>query len=172
MGKFSITSETAFSHPATAIFDFVTDPSNWGKTYKGSGGMHPKQARNLTLPLKFGDEWTECVDLPPNTYLSTWRLITVDRPRKFVFQQHNNIGQKEDGTGGERGFVTISCTFEPDVGQGVTPFTRNLTCEVPKGVGIPNDLLTVCCRPDGIDRYHAAVERELDERFGVKRVGG
>jgi hypothetical protein len=39
-------------------------------------------------------------------------------------------------------------------------------------VGIPDDLLTVCCRPDEIDRYHAAVERELDERFGVKRVGG
>jgi hypothetical protein len=52
----SITSETAFSHPAPAIFDFVTDPSNWGKTYKGSGGMHHKQARDLILPLKFGDE--------------------------------------------------------------------------------------------------------------------
>lgn len=171
MGKFSITSETAFSHPAEVIFDFVTDPSNWGKTYKGSGGMHSKQATSLTLPLKFGDEWTERVDLPPNSYLSTWRLITVDRPRKFVFQQHNNIGRKEDGTGGENGFVTISYTFEPDVGQGVTLFTRNLTCELPKGVGIPDDLLTVCCRPDGIDRYHASVEKELDRVFGEKKKG-
>jgi hypothetical protein len=32
--------------------------------------------------------------------------------------------------------------------------------------------LTVCCRPDGIDRYHAAVEKELDEIFGEKKLGG
>jgi hypothetical protein len=101
MGKFSITSETAFAYPAEAIFDFVTDPSNWVKPYKSSSssGTPSKQARNLTLPLEFGDEWTERVELPPNTHLSTWRLITVDRPRKFVFQQHNDIGRKEDGTG-------------------------------------------------------------------------
>jgi hypothetical protein len=70
--------------------------------------MHHKQATSLTLLLKFGDEWTERVKLPPNPYLSTRRLITVDRPRKFVFQQHNNIRQKEDGTGeGRRGFVLL-----------------------------------------------------------------
>jgi hypothetical protein len=115
----------------------------------------------------------EEVSLPNNTYYSTWTLITVERPRKFVFQQKNDIARTdEQGTGSVRGFTTISYTFEPDVGHGVTLFTRNLTCELPKGVGIPDDLLTVCCRPDEIDRYHAAVERELDERFGVKRVGG
>jgi hypothetical protein len=28
MGKLSISFETAFSHPAEAVFEFVTDPSN------------------------------------------------------------------------------------------------------------------------------------------------
>lgn len=119
MGKFSIESETAFAYPPEVIFDFVANPANWGRTYKGSGGVH----QHLTLPLKFGDTWTEKVDLPPNTYLSTWTLITVVRPRKFVFQQVNKIGMKEDGTGGSDGFTTISYTFEQP-GQGVTLFTR------------------------------------------------
>lgn len=73
---------------------------------------------------------------------------------------------KEDGTGGSKGFATIFYTFEPDAGHGMTLYTRNLTCELPKGVGIPDDLLTVCCRPDGIDRYHAAIEKALNEEFG------
>ena len=163
MGKFSITSETAFNYSPEVIFDFVANPENWGRTYKGSGGM--KSGQDLTLPLKFGDTWTEKVDLHPNTYLSTRTLITVVRPRKFVFQQVNKVGMKEDGSGGVDGFTTISYTFEQP-GQGVTLFTRNLTCELPKGVGIPDDLLTVCCRPDGIDRYHLAVEKELDKEFG------
>lgn len=67
-----------------------------------------------------------------------------------------------DGSGGIDGITTISYTFEPNIGEGMTLFTRNLTCELPKGVGIPDDLLTVCCRPDGIDRYHEAIKKELD----------
>lgn len=158
MGVFSITSETAFKHEPEVIYDFVTNPANWGRTYKGSGGVH----EHLKLPLQIGDTWTEKVDLPPNLYYSTWTLITAVRPRKWVFQQVNHIAAKSEGEGGIDGFTTISYTFERP-GQGVTLFTRNLTCELPKGVGIPDDLLTVCCRPDGIDRYHAAIEKELDK---------
>lgn len=165
MGKFSITSETVFAHSAEEIFDYVSNPANWGSTYKGSGGVH----ENLSLPLKFGDTWTEKVDLPPNTYYSTWKLLTVERPRKFVFQQQNDIGKLGDGSGAINGFTTISYTFEPDIGHGMTLFTRNLTCELPKGVGIPDDLLMVCCRPDGIDRYHAAIEKELNKKLGEKK---
>lgn len=84
MGKFSITGETVFDYPADVIYDFVSNPHNWGKTYKGSGGM---QDKNLKVPLQIGDVWTEKVDLPQNRYLSTWRLITAERPRKFAFQQ-------------------------------------------------------------------------------------
>ena len=45
MGVFSITSETAFAHPPEVVFDFVSNPANWGRTYKGSGGVH----QHLTL---------------------------------------------------------------------------------------------------------------------------
>ena len=107
MGKSSITSETAFAHPAEAVFDFVTDPFNLGKPYKGSSEMHSKRHKDPALPLKSGDGWTERVELLPDTYLSTWKLITVHRPRKFVFQQNNNFGQKENGTGWPSGFTTI-----------------------------------------------------------------
>lgn len=127
--------------------------------------MH-EGSKHLTLPLKVGDTWTERVDLPSNLYLSTWTLITAIRLKKFVFQQTENVGMKEDGTGGVDGITTISYTFEPNVGHSMTLFTRNLTCELPKGVDIPDDLLTVCCRPGGIDRYHAAIEKELDEQHG------
>ena len=82
-----------------------------------------------------------------------------------MFQQINGIGAHVDGKGGIDGIATISYTFESP-GQGVTLFTRNLTCELAKGVGIPDDLLTVCCRPDGIDRYHASIEKELDKMHG------
>ncbi|KAK4499767.1 hypothetical protein PRZ48_007953 [Zasmidium cellare] len=139
MGKFSITGETVFDYPAEVVYDFVSNPHNWGKTYKGSAGM---QDRNLKVPLQLGDTWTEKVTLPPNMYLSTWRLITAERPRKFAFQQTNQIGMKEDGTGGVDGFTTITYTFEDNIGEGKTLFTRNLTGELPRGVGIPDDLLT------------------------------
>ncbi|KAK5168875.1 uncharacterized protein LTR77_006184 [Saxophila tyrrhenica] len=76
---------------------------------------------------------------------------------------------KEDGTGGVKGMTTITYTFE-DVGEGVTLGTRNLTCELPRGVSLPGDLLTVCCRPNGIERYHDAIKKELDEK--QKEVSG
>lgn len=161
MGRVSVESETAFAHPAEVIYDFVTNPANWGRTYKGSGGVH----QDLKLPLQVGDTWEEKVDLPPNLYVSKWTLITALRPRKWVFQQINDVGKHEDGRAGVGGITTISYTFE-NPGQGVTLFTRNLTIELPKGVGIPDDLLTVCCRPDGIGRYHAAIEKELDKEYG------
>ena len=165
MGRFSITSETAFAHPAERIYDFVSNPANWGRTYKGSGGMH-EGSKHLSLPLQIGDEWTEKVDLPPNLYQSAWVLITARRPTKWVFQQTNKVGMKADGTGGVEGVTTISYDFEPNIGHGMTLFTRNLTTELQKGVDIPDDLITVCCRPGGIDRYHAAIEKELDEMYG------
>jgi hypothetical protein len=105
------------------------------------------------------------VDLPPNTYLSTWRAITVEKPWRFAIQQQNDVGMKEDGTGGVKGITTITYTLE-DVGEGVTLFTRNLTCELPRGVSIPDDLLTVCCRPSGIEKYHDEIKKQLGSSTG------
>ncbi|CAK3847221.1 Hypothetical predicted protein [Lecanosticta acicola] len=168
MGRFSITSETAFSHPPEVVYDFAANPNNWGRTYKGSGGMH----KDVKVPVEFGDVWTEKVDLPPNTYYSTWTCIRKERPWSFVIQQQNHIGATEPDVGGCDGFTTISYTFEK-VGEGVTLFTRNLTCELPRGTAIPDDLLTVsltvCCRPQGIEKYHDSIKDELDQKHEKTR---
>jgi hypothetical protein len=111
--------------------------------------------------------WTERVDLPPNTYLSTWTAITVEKPWRFAIQQQNDVAMKEDGTGGVKGITTITYTFE-EVGEGITLFTRNLTCELPRGVSIPDDLLTVCCRPSGIEKYHDMIKEELNKNHPLK----
>ena len=50
MGRFSITSETAFSQPREVVFDFATNPNNWGRTYKGSGGMN----HDVKVPVEHG----------------------------------------------------------------------------------------------------------------------
>ena len=55
MGIVTSTSETAFTQSAEAVYDFVTNPANWTKTYPGS--MHI--AKLPELPLQVGDTWEE-----------------------------------------------------------------------------------------------------------------
>ncbi|EMC95534.1 hypothetical protein BAUCODRAFT_493068 [Baudoinia panamericana UAMH 10762] len=177
MGRFSIISETAFSQPRDVVFDYACDPNNSG-SYIQRIWRHepPGEGTNRTWTDVDGSMALKCVptvrsaltdtfqrvELPDNTYLSTWMAITVERPWRFAIQQQNNIAMKEDGTGGLPGITHITYTFE-DVGEGVTLFTRNLTCELPRGVSLPDDLLTVCCRPQGIEKYHDAIKAQLTE---------
>ena len=86
MGVMSVTSETIFNYPPDVIYDFVGNPVNWGRTYKGSAGL-PSDAKKLNLPLKVGDVWTEKVALAENTYHAKWVLEIADRGRKFAFRQ-------------------------------------------------------------------------------------
>jgi hypothetical protein len=86
MGVMSVTSETIFNYPPDVIYDFVGNPVNWGRTYKGSAGL-PSDAKKLDLPLKVGDVWTEKVALAENTYHAKWVLEIADRGRKFAFRQ-------------------------------------------------------------------------------------
>lgn len=104
--------------------------------YEGSSGATVK------VPLEFGHDWTEKVDLPPNTYYANWVCIRNQRPWSFIMQQQNHVAATAPGEGGVDGFTTIYYTFEK-VGEGVTLFTRTLTCEVPRGVATPDDMLTV-----------------------------
>ena len=53
MGRFSVESETVFSHPREVVWDFATNPNNWGRMYKGSGGM----ANDVKVPLEIGMLW-------------------------------------------------------------------------------------------------------------------
>lgn len=159
MGYFMSSSQTVFTQSAMEVYNFVSDPGNWGSTYKGSGGVH----QELELPLKVGDTWSELVTLDENTYRSDWVLVTAVPGRLWEFRQVDKIGQSADGEGGVDGVTTITYEFS-DAGEGLTLFTRTLKCTTPKGVGIPDDLLTVRARPDGIDRYHEAIKARLNEK--------
>ncbi|KNG49620.1 vacuolar assembly sorting protein [Stemphylium lycopersici] len=86
MGVMNVTSETIFNYPPDVIYDFVGNPVNWGRTYKGSAGL-PSDAKKLNLPLKVGEVWTEKVALAEKTYHAKWVLEIADRGRKFAFRQ-------------------------------------------------------------------------------------
>ena len=69
MGIVTTTSETAFTQPPEQIYDFVTNPVNWPKTYPGSAhvGQVPEK-----LPLEVGDTWTE-TGPDGNRIFTSWR---------------------------------------------------------------------------------------------------
>jgi hypothetical protein len=55
LGIVTTTSETAFTQSAETVYDFVTNPQNWTKTYPGSAHI----GKLPPLPLKVGDTWEE-----------------------------------------------------------------------------------------------------------------
>ena len=158
MGSFTAESQSLFHHPVESVYDFVTNPHNWPKTYKGSAGI----ADELALPLKVGDSWTEFVKVS-DTFgcRSSWTLIVAERPRKWVIQQVGRIGEQADGSGGVDGITTIAYRFQ-SVSANLTIFHRSLITELPRGVRIPDELLVVRGQSAGIDGFHDAVARELD----------
>ncbi|KAK3080912.1 hypothetical protein LTS18_012017 [Coniosporium uncinatum] len=128
MGRLTVSSSTAFAHPAPRIYDFVSNPANWGKTYKGSAGLADSHAhQGLRLPLQIGDTWTEKVCLEHNTYAPTWRLATAVRGRRFTFTQVNRVGEKGDGSGGVEGaFCEIDYLFVERGGAGCHAVYENV----------------------------------------------
>lgn len=154
MGIVTASSETAFSHSPETIYDFVTNPSNWTKTYPGSthvGGLPDR------LPLKVGDTWTESG--PEGGRIFTWHLAIAMRPKLWMFNSVGRLGHDPDGSGGMEGRITVQYHFtEP--GAGVTLFTRTMTIEAYKHAPLPDALFTQA-NPAKIDAYHAAIAREL-----------
>jgi len=163
----SVTSETIFNYPPEVIYDFVSNPENWGRTYKGSAGV--AQDQKLELPLKVGDTWTEKVVLGDSVYHPIWVLEIAERGRKFSFRQVNKIGVRPGGSGGVDGYCWITYTFTK-AGQGLTLFTRNLTVETEKFVHIEDDLMLAMARPEGIDKYHAEIEKTLDAEHSQHKI--
>jgi hypothetical protein len=154
MGIVTTSSETAFTQPAAEVYDFVTNPANWPKTYPG--GAH---VTNLPdhLPLKIGDTWDE--GHPQHDRIFTWHLAIAMRPKMFVFNSVGLLGHDREGNGGMEGRMTIQYHFtEP--GQGITLFTRTMTIEAYKNVPMPDGFFRIV-NPANIDSYHAAVAREL-----------
>ena len=86
LGIVTTSSETAFMYPPEVVYDFVTNPANWTKTYPTStqiGGLPDE------LPLKVGDTWYEGGP-EGGDKLTTWHLAIAMRPTLFVF---NSVGR-------------------------------------------------------------------------------
>ncbi|WP_077078050.1 polyketide cyclase [Mycobacterium numidiamassiliense] len=157
MGIVTSTSETAFTQSAETVYDFVTNPDNWTKTYPGSAhiGNLPE------LPLKVGDTWQEAG--PDGDRIFSWQLATAVRPSLFVFTSLGRLGHDRDDphglTSGLDGRITVTYRFSRP-GQDVTLFARTMTIEAHQDTPLP-DRLFQQANPARIDEYHAAVAREL-----------
>jgi hypothetical protein len=156
MGIVTTSSETAFSQSPEAIYDFVTNPANWTKTYPGGPDI-----RNLPdrLPLQVGDTWDEAHPDPTKDRVFTWQLAMAVRPSLFVFSSVGRLGHDSGGNGGLEGRMTIEYKFNRPGGN-VTLFTRTMTIEAYKHAPLTDGFFRMV-NPAHIDAYHAAVAREL-----------
>lgn len=154
MGIVTTSSETAFKFPPEVIYDFVTNPANWTKTYPGSSYVG-----NLdVLPLKVGDTWEEGGE--DGEKIFTWHLALAARPKLWTFSSVGRLGHRRDGIGGMEGRITVQYHFTRP-GQDITLFTRTMTIEAPEDTPMPDSFFRIV-NPANIDRYHAAIARELE----------
>lgn len=154
LGIVTTSSETAFTQSPETVYDFVTNPANWTKTYPGSAHIEGLPDR---LPLRVGDTWSEAG--PDGKQIYTWHLAIAMRPRLWVFNSVGRLGHDRDGGGGMDGRITVQYHFTRP-GPDVTLFSRTMTIEAYKDSPLPDALFRIV-NPANIDRYHAAVAREL-----------
>lgn len=154
MGIVTTSSETAFTHSPEAIYDFVTNPVNWSKTYPGGPRISGVPA---DLPLVVGATWQEAH--PTEDRVFTWQLAIAVRPSLWVFSSVGRLGADSDGNGGFEGRMTIQYHFNRP-GEKVTLFTRTMTIEAYKHAPMSDGFFRIV-NPAHIDGYHAAVAREL-----------
>lgn len=156
MGILTTSSDTTFAQSPEALYDFVTDPRNWPRTYPGSGAIEGIE----TLPLQVGDVWSEAGILGDLHCRYTWRLVTAERPWRWEFRSVGMLAHDpHDHAGGFEGITTISYTFTTS-GAGVTLFHRSMTTEIPKRGRMAPQVVSAH-DPSAIDAYHDAVAREL-----------
>jgi hypothetical protein len=154
VGIVTTTSETAFTHSAETVYDFVTNPSNWTKTYPHSTVV---AALPEHFPLRVGDTWTESG--PDGDRIFTWHLAIATRPKLWVFTSVGRLGHDPEGNGGMEGRITVKYHFSQP-GADVTLFSRTMIVEAYKHAPLPDGFFRTV-NPANIDAYHAAIAREL-----------
>ena len=117
--------------------------------------LHRQSGR---LPLKVGDTWEEGGE--DGDKIFTWHLALAARPKLWTFSSVGRLGHRRDGTGGMEGRITVQYHFTQP-GQDCTLFTRTMTIEAPKDAPMPDGFFRIV-NPANIDRYHAAIARELE----------
>lgn len=153
MGIVTTSSETAFTQAPETVYDFVTNPANWTKTYPGSEYV----GKLDELPLKVGDTWEE--GGPTGDRIFTWHLAIATRPKLWVFNSVGRLGHDREGNGGMEGRITVQYHFTQP-GQDITLFTRTMTIEAPKHAPMPDGFFRIV-NPANIDKYHARIAEEL-----------
>ena len=156
MGIVTTSSETTFEQPPETVYDFVSNPANWTKTYFGGPII-----RNLPdhLPLRVGDTWDEAHPDPEKDRVFTWQLAIATRPTLFVFSSVGRLGHDSQGGGGLEGRMAIEYHFTRP-GPDQTLFTRTMTIETYRHAPLTDGFFRMV-NPTYIDAYHAAVAREL-----------
>lgn len=155
VGVVTTSSETAFPYPPETIYDFVTNPANWTKTYPGSNYV----GKLDDLPLKVGDTWEE--GGPDGERIFTWHLAMAYRPKLWMFTSVGRLGHDREGNGGMAGRITVQYHFTQPAAD-LTLFTRTMTIDAPRESPMPDNFFRIV-NPANIDRYHAAIARELAE---------
>ncbi|OBA85558.1 polyketide cyclase [Mycobacteriaceae bacterium 1482268.1] len=156
MGVVTTRSEATFVAPPETVYDFVSNPANWTKTYPGGPLI-----RNLPahLPLRVGDTWDEADPHPDRDRVFTWQLAVAARPVLFVFHSVGRLGHDSRGDGGMEGRMAVEYHFtrpEPDR----TLFTRTMTIETYRHAPMTDGFFRIV-NPSHIDAYLAAIAREL-----------
>jgi hypothetical protein len=155
LGIVTTSSETLFTQPAEVVYDFVTNPANWTKTYPGSNYV----GKLDRLPLQVGDTWEE--GGPDGDRIFTWQLAIATRPALWLFTSVGRLGHDRAGAGGMAGRISVEYRFSRP-GADVTLFKRTMTVEAPRESPMPDAFFRIV-NPANIDTYHAAVARELAE---------
>lgn len=154
MGIVTTSSETAFTQSPETIYDFVTNPVNWTRTYPGGPRIEGVPER---LPLVVGDTWEESD--PNRRRIFTWQLVIATRPKLWVFSSVGLLGVDENGEGGLEGRMTIEYHFSQPSAE-VTLFKRTMLIEAYRNAPLSDGFFRMV-NPAHIDHYHEAVEREL-----------
>ncbi|MBO0677145.1 SRPBCC family protein [Mycolicibacterium sp. S2-37] len=153
MGIVTTTSESLFTQSAETVYDFITNPANWTKTYPGSSYVGNLEE----LPLRVGDTWQE--GGPDGDRIFTWHLAMATRPSLWVFTSVGRLGHDREGNGGMEGRITVRYHLTRP-GRDLTLFSRTMTIEAPRHAPMPDAFFRIV-NPANIDRYHEAIAREL-----------
>src|SRR5260221_9777790 len=122
MGTVTLVSEASFRQSAEEVYDFVSNPANWVKTYPGS--MH-EEGLPSDKPLRVGDSWTET---GPGGALYSWQVAMTVRPTLWVCYTTGRLGHAADGSGGHEGRIGIQYRFLRPGGD-MTIFQRTYLIE-------------------------------------------
>ena len=114
------------------------------------------------LPLKVGDTWTEAG--PDGQKMFTWHLAIAMRPKLWVF---NSVWQTRPRCRGQRRHGRPDHHQVPlhPTGRRHHAVRRTMTIEAYRDSPMPDGFFRTV-NPANIDKYHAAIARELAAAAG------